>query len=147
MSNLLVEFTLQNTRHVPNNTNDPAFAYAVDVGFAGVLPTFDTSDTEDKRQEFITLVGIQNGLTNSDCNPLDGKDHTYAEIAQWLGLADKSYQANSDESYDIALRFMALTQAFGMATVKTPDQKGPVKERLMVHHGLVAMQSNGHQPG
>ncbi len=134
--NELAEFSMRNTVEVPRGSVDPYHIHAENVGFYGVLPAFEEAAMDAKRQEFLTLVGFQNGEDPEGINPFDGKEHDSREIEQWLGHRPATF------------RFMGLAKLFGMCTLVTPAQAFPegqmsadTERELVRWHGNVKMKA------
>lgn len=91
-----------------------------------------------KRGPNATADGLKDVLANHkgefcDCNPLDGKEHTYLELGGWVG------------DQGLALMLIGLGAALGVWKLLTPktmfgDMVPPDLVRQMAGAGMVAAQ-------
>lgn len=120
----LLDIIQERTSRVPLETPG-----SIEVGFFGLvlpppLPTIDAlrAAIQAHRGEFC------------ECNPLDGKEHSYIELGAWVG------------DQGMALRLMGLGKALGLWNLHTPQTLfgsglDPITRQQMAEGGFVTITS------
>jgi hypothetical protein len=84
-----------------------------------------------KKEELIDLIKQHEGI-HCECDPLDGKEHSYIELGGWIG------------DQGLALCFMGLCTLLGITNLLTPKILGlnnPELENQMAGAGFITIKS------
>lgn len=122
----LIDFITNNVKQASEDTSP--LEGAVDLMLLKVLVKEDAN-----KDELVRLAKEHKGCHN-ECDPFDGKEHSYLELGGWLG----------DQGF--ALCFMAIASKLGLAKLLTPEIVMPSLpaelKRMMAGQGFITIVSS-----